>query len=225
MIHNNSPGTSGRVPDTLDGLIRVAQLCTMAPASHSSPAVLAARRACVTERWPGGFAGGWCAHRVPGYSRFAGFNMQDAEVLTKFADSRRAELDETALSLICGTHPSRRIRAEEVPEQLLAPDGFFRPEKTAKDATELPDLGDELIQFCAQWCTALATPWTPPGHYLVAQKLNVIGVETVEELAAVVGADGAGTELNKRLRATKKLAMKPATLEVAKELLTQRGFF
>ena len=47
----------------------------------------------------------------------------------------------------------------------------------------------------------------------------------MEELAAVVGADGAGTELNKRLRATKKLAMKPATLEVAKELLAQRGFF
>jgi hypothetical protein len=40
------------VPERLDGLIRVAQLCTMAPASYASPSVLEARRACVVERWP-----------------------------------------------------------------------------------------------------------------------------------------------------------------------------
>ena len=47
------------------------------------------------------------------------------------------------------------------------------------------------------------------------QRTNVTYVATISD----------DTELNKRLRATKKLAMKPATLEVAKELLVQRGFF
>jgi hypothetical protein len=217
MIHNNSPGVSGRVPDTLDGLIRVAQLCTMAPASHSSPPVLAARRACVTGRWPGGFAGGWCGHRVPTYGTLSG-----GGVPARFRDQPRAELDETALSLICGTHPDRCLGAEEIPAQALV-GGIFRPAMPAKG--EFPDLDDPLLSFCARWRASLEKPWTPPGHYLVAQKLNTIGVETVAELAAVVGADGAGVELNARLRAVKKLAMKRNTLAVAAKQLAQEGFF
>ena len=168
-------------------------------------------------------------------------------------------MNDTALSLICGTDPSRAVRREDVPAQVLGPHGIFVPQAeegtdahadahgggsgaaalggraAAGDAAErdAPAAADDdyekglgLVEFCAQLSAALPQPWSRPGHYLVAQKLEGIGVTSVEDLTqrmmmTTTTSDGGGDELNGRLRASGKRALKQSTLDCAVRLLLQ----
>ena len=82
------------------------------------------------------------------------------------------------------------------------------------------------MEFCAQLSAALPQPWSRPGHYLVAQKLEGIGVTSVEDLTqrmmmTTTTSEGGGDELNGRLRASGKRALKQSTLDCAVRLLLQ----
>ena len=152
-------------------------------------------------------------------------------------------MNDTALSLICGTDPSRAVRREDVPAQVLGPDGIFVPQAEegadahaeadgggggagavggrAAAADDDYEKGVGLLEFCAQLSAALPEPWSRPGHYLVAQKLEGIGVTSVEDFTQMMTTTSelGGNELNRRLRASGKRALKQSTLDCAARLL------
>ena len=97
-------------------------------------------------------------------------------------------LDMYACLLLCA------VGRKEVPAQTLGQTGNFIPILAAGstnpangvwvapkhsfhcNTTQSPgDSMDQLVAFCEQWSTMLSRPWSRPGHYLVAQKLEAIG--------------------------------------------------